>query len=97
VSAGRCRNATEITSEHRGQMTTCPCSPEMDGACACTPERTIGSDRNLCGCWPEPVARPTPRRACRCGARLTTREIARGYQCPACTARDEALLGVGGI
>ena len=91
-----CRNAAPITSEHRGVMLVCPCSPAADGTCACTAERTIGAERNLCGCWPEPPAPPAPRRdRCRCGERLTRDEIRRGYQCGACTRRDESLYGSG--
>ena len=90
-----CRNATTIQSEHRGAMVTCPCSPEADGRCACTATATIGHDRNICGCWPEP---PAPRRVfspvCRSckRPRLSRYEWAHGYQCSDCTARDEGPL-----
>lgn len=94
-----CRNATEIISPHRGRMSVCPCSGNADGACACTPTSTYGlargADRNLCGCWPEPPAPRKRARFCRCGAPLTVRESVNGYQCRACTRRDEALAGVG--
>lgn len=67
----------------------------IGGACACTPERSIGADRNLCGCWPEPEAPKATRRACRCGAALSRFELRHGLQCSGCTRRDEALAGVG--
>lgn len=71
----------------------CPCST---GTCLCTPLASYGSDRNICGCWPEPYTAPRKRpRFCKCGAPLTVFERRHGLQCGACTRRDEAFYGAG--
>lgn len=93
MSAGPCRNAETLELNFgRGTVDFCPCS---GGSCLCTPLASHGSDRNLCGCWPEPEAPKATRRACRCGASLSRFELRHGLQCGACTRRDESLYGSG--